>query len=143
MGFAEAVRAAFACLPQLVPLPVAALDRAALGRPAPGPAPSWDMVQTIFPFMVKGKDGRPLGAGPLRAIYQRLMREGGGPRYQLGQPVAWTVGGGGPDRDEEAGAALRLCLGAHLLSEQHAGGAEPAALAVAALQAVAALARDG
>ncbi|MGV7210024.1 hypothetical protein ACLB1G_19450 [Oxalobacteraceae bacterium A2-2] len=152
MRFAEAVGAAFASLPQLVPLPVAPLDRAALGRAAldraapgraaPGGTPSWDRMQTIFPFMVKGKDGRPLGAGPLHAIYQRLMREGGGRRFQLGQPVDWTVDGDGSNTGEEAGAALRLCLGAHLMVEQHAGGADPAALAAAALQAVAAMARD-
>jgi hypothetical protein len=114
-------------------LPVAAIDRAALGRPLgsdiaagisdlPG-APTnwankplappegshgWDSVQTIFPFTLRGADGHLLDAAEARRVYLQLQLPAiGTRRYQLGQPAA--------------AGALRLCLSARMIADLHEG----------------------
>jgi len=104
--FADAVRSRLAVDERFVALPVPALERAALH------ADGWDSEQTIFPFLVRGRDGF-LTREQTAQLYRQL-RDGTGdasaPRYALGQPVACGM------RDGVAVAALRICLGAPLLA---------------------------
>ncbi|NYE60208.1 hypothetical protein FHW58_001360 [Duganella sp. 1224] len=103
--FADAVADGLARHPALAPLPVPAIDRSALG-----PA-GWDGMQTIFPFTLRGADGRVLDSSEARRVYLELQRPASdgdsAGRYQLGQPVA--------------GGALRLCLSARMIADLHEG----------------------
>jgi NAD(P)-dependent dehydrogenase (short-subunit alcohol dehydrogenase family) len=85
------------------PLPVAAIDRSALGV-----SPGWDSVQTIFPFTLRDADGHLLDAAEARRVYLQLQLPAiGTRRYQLGQPAA--------------AGALRLCLSARMIADLHEG----------------------
>lgn len=100
--FADAVMTALATREAFAPLPVAPLDRAALGV-----APGWDHAQTVFPFRLKGAQGHVLNADETRSIYQQLQLPGiGVRRFHLGQPAA---------------GALRLCLSARMIADLHEG----------------------
>ncbi len=110
-AFAEAVARGLAQHAAFRPLPVAAIDRDALHRAAdrrPAGA-GWDEAQTIFPFTLRGAEGRLLDSAGARRIYLQLQlpATGGARRYQLGQPVA--------------SGALRLCLSARMIADLHEG----------------------
>ncbi|MGZ3273376.1 MAG: hypothetical protein ACXU82_06545 [Caulobacteraceae bacterium] len=109
-----------------------------LERTGLGGAPSWDRIQTIFPFVAK-RGGRLLT--PIETLsLQRLMTvdlgdwagwEGAGRRIQLGQPVHCGR------RGESELSALRLCLSARLAVEALApGGCGAAAMIDEALLAL-------
>jgi len=84
------------------PLPVPALDRSALGASS-----GWDLVQTVFPFMLRAPGGRLLDGAEARRLYLLLQQATPGrKRFHLGQPV---------------GNALRLCLSAPMIADVHAG----------------------
>jgi hypothetical protein len=94
-----------------------------LERTGLGAAPSWDRIQTIFPFFLK-RDGRPMLPVETVAL-QRLMAvdlgqwaawETAGQRIQLGQPVYCGKRGGNEL------SAVRLCLSARLAVEALAPG---------------------
>lgn len=100
------------------PAAVRPLERTGLGA-----APSWDRIQTIFPFFPK-RDGRPMPPVETLAL-QRLMAvdlgqwagwDGAGRRIQLGQPVYCGQRGGSQL------TAVRLCLSARLAVEALAPG---------------------
>ena len=100
------------------PVAVRPLERTGLGA-----APSWDRIQTIFPFFLK-RAGRPMIPVETLAI-QRLMTadlgqwadlETAGRRIQLGQPV-YCGNRSGTDL-----SAVRLCLSARLAVEALAPG---------------------
>ncbi len=110
-AFAEATMRGLAQHVAFTPLPVAAIDRAALHRAAnrtPAYA-GWDETQTIFPFTLRGADSRLLDSAQARRLYLQLQlpATGGARRYQLGQPVA--------------SGALRLCLSARMIADLHEG----------------------
>lgn len=104
--FAEAVARGLGQHAAFKPLPVAAIDRA--GLCASG-GTGWDDTQTIFPFTLRGADGRLLDSAEARRLYLQLQLPaiGGARRYQLGQPVA--------------SGALRLCLSARMIADLHEG----------------------
>lgn len=105
LRFADAVTQGLAQHAAFAPLPVAAIDRSALGTSG---AAGWDDVQTIFPFTLRGADGRLLDAAETRRLYLQLQLPAiGAKRYQLGQPVA--------------AGALRLCLSARMIADLHEG----------------------
>jgi hypothetical protein len=94
-----------------------------LERTGLGAAPSWDRIQTIFPFFLK-RDGRPMVPVETLAL-QRLMAvdlgqwagwETAGRRIQLGQPVYCGMRAG------TELSAVRLCLSARLAVEALAPG---------------------
>jgi len=118
--FADAVSERLAQGPGLEALPLRALDRAAIAAPT-----SWDVRQTIFPFLLR-RDGRYLGRPETDAVYRTLAAEAG---VRLGQPVACG------DRDGAPVSALRLCNSAPLIVEALSGGQENAVIA-RALQAL-------
>jgi hypothetical protein len=100
------------------PAAVRPLERTGLGA-----APSWDRIQTIFPFFLK-RGGRPMTPVETLAA-QRLMAsdlgewagwETAGRRIQLGQPVYCGK------RDGTELSAVRLCLSARLAVEALAPG---------------------
>lgn len=127
--FGETVRARLAGDACFAAVPVPALQRGALQQKQP----LWDAGQTIFPFLVAGRDG-PLTRTQSAALHRQLRDEpdAWGLRYALGQPVACGEWRGVPV------AALRLCLGAPSFSG--ADGAGLALQAQAALDRVAELA---
>jgi hypothetical protein len=101
-SFADAVCGRLADDPAFEPLPTRALDRAAVGVVA-----GWDRTATIFPFLLKGRDGY-LDAKASAAVYRSLSESAG---VRLGQPVACGAREGRPI------AALRLCNSARLIVE--------------------------
>lgn len=106
--------------PRFEALPVAKLDRL---------HPSWDAVQTIFPFLLL-RGGHLLGMGETRRIYEILHAQG----CHLGQPVSCGERNGVPI------AALRLSLGArHALQAEEQGVERVIQDALAALDQVAAI----
>jgi hypothetical protein len=121
--FEDAVTRGLARHAVFAPLPVAAIDRSALGAQDDSNVPaiageaagharaaSWDSVQTVFPFTLRGGDGRLLDAAESRRVYLQLQLPAiGARRYQLGQPAA--------------AGALRLCLSARMIADLHEGEA--------------------
>jgi len=116
--FAAAVGERLADDEAFEPVAVRPLERTGLGAP-----PSWDRVQTIFPFLLK-RDGRPMIPVETLAM-QRLMAadigewagwDTAGRRVQLGQPVYCGTRGG------TELSAVRLCLSARLAVEALAPG---------------------
>jgi len=112
-------------------------------------AQGWDQIQTIFPLLLYRADCAgarvPLNRAETQQIYQQLPVGIGeaGLRCQLGQPVACGT------RDGIAVSALRLCLGARLISDAFAAkqGADEGiaciiAVAMAALDKTSALIRS-
>jgi hypothetical protein len=94
-----------------------------LERTGLGAAPSWDRIQTIFPFFPK-RGGKPMAPVETLAL-QRLMAadlgawagwEGAARRVQIGQPVHCGR------RGEAELSAVRLCLSARLAVEALAPG---------------------
>ena len=123
--FAEAVSERLAEHDAFETVPVRPLERTGLGA-----APSWDRVQTIFPFVLKTQ-GRL--ATPLETLgVQRLVGldlgewaqwDAAAHRAQLGQPVHCGRRGG------QDLSALRLCLSARIAADALApGGRGPAAI---------------
>ena len=132
-AFAEAVGERLAEDEAFEPAAVRPLERTGLGA-----GPSWDRIQTIFPFFLK-RGGRPMT--PVETLgVQRLMTvdlgewagwAAAGRRVQLGQPVHCGKRGGSDL------AALRLCLSARLAVEALApGGCGGAAMIDEALGAL-------
>ena len=116
--FAAAVGERLADDEALESAPVRPLERTGLGAP-----PSWDRIQTIFPFFLK-RGGRPMSPVETLAV-QRLMAADLGAwadwdvasrHIQLGQPVHC-----GKRRGTEL-SAVRLCLSARLAVEALAPG---------------------
>ena len=117
-AFAEAVGERLADGEAFEPAAVRPLERTGLGA-----GPSWDRIQTIFPFYLR-RGGRPMT--PVETLgVQRLMTvdlgewagwDAAGRRIQLGQPVHCGKRGGSDL------AALRLCLSARLAVEALAPG---------------------
>jgi hypothetical protein len=115
--------------------PVAVRPRERTGL---GAAPSWDRIQTIFPFVLK-RGGGPMTPVETLAV-QRLMAadlgdwagwEGATRRIQLGQPVHCGARAG------TELSAVRLCLSARLAVEALApGGCGAAAMIDEALLAL-------
>jgi hypothetical protein len=125
------------------------LDRAVLNA-----ADSWDSVQTIHPFVLKGASG-PISAEETLGVHRLMAMDLGGwaravgegqdrqacarPRIQLGQPVSCGVRSGAPV------SALRLCASARLAVDALGhGGRGPQAViddALAALDKAAWLSR--
>ena len=122
-AFAEAVGERLAEVEAFEPAAVRPLERTGLGA-----GPSWDRIQTIFPFFLK-RGGKPMT--PVETLgVQRLMTadlgewagwDAAGRRIQLGQPV-YCGQRGGTDL-----SALRLCLSARLAVEALAPGGRGAA----------------
>jgi hypothetical protein len=101
--FAQTIDAGFTAHTAFTPLPVAAIDRSALGTAA-----GWDHAQTVFPFTLRAGDGRLLDADQARRLYLQLQLPSiGARRYHLGQPVA--------------AGALRLCISARMIADLHEG----------------------
>jgi hypothetical protein len=109
-----------------------------LERTGLGAAPSWDRIQTIFPFYLKAK-GKVMA--PVQTLsVQRLMSTDLGEwagwdvaarRVQLGQPVHCGK------RGSVELTALRLCLSARLAADALApGGCGPATVIEEALEAL-------
>jgi hypothetical protein len=137
--FADALRVRLATDPDLEALPVAPLDRAALGCP-----PAWDGAQTIFPFLVLRPACAPKAAGaraPLprlqveRLYWQLRAASPGRRRFQLGQPVPCISGAGARS------SALRLCVSAPMIVDACQGRGVDAVIgdALAALDRIAEL----
>ena len=129
--FGDGIKALLSSSEFVEVLPVAAIDRAALGVAA-----GWDAQQTIFPFLLKDDAGRVLSCEKTLAIYRRLQSEGqGGRRFQLGQPVMCG------HRDGQAISALRFCASARMVADacggrqrsDIVGGARAALTAIAQL----------
>jgi hypothetical protein len=124
--FADAIQARLIADPLFEPLEIRVLDRTALGG-----APSWDLIPTIFPFLLRhapGGRGGYLSLAATEDVYRGLCAEPfpprrGAQRARLGQPVRCGA------RDERPISALRLCSSARLIVEAVTGG-EPAAEAV-------------
>jgi hypothetical protein len=124
--FAEAVSERLAANAALEPIAMRPLERTGLGA-----GPSWDRVQTIFPFYLK-RQGRLMT--PLETLsVQRLMAVDlgewarwapAGRRVQLGQPVYCG------QRDGAELSALRLCLSARLAADALSPGGCGAAAAI-------------
>src|SRR5471030_3055464 len=129
--FGDGIKALLSSSEFVEVLPVATIDRAALGVAA-----GWDAQQTIFPFLLKDDAGRVLSCEKTLAIYRRLQSEGqGGRRFQLGQPVMCG------QRDGQAISALRFCVSARMVADacggrqrsDIVGGARAALTAIAQL----------
>jgi hypothetical protein len=131
--FAEAVSARLAESDAFEPVAVRPLERTGLGV-----GPSWDRVQTIFPFFLK-RGARMMT--PVETLgVQRLMAQDlgewagwdiAGRRIQLGQPVYCGRRGG------TELTALRLCLSARLAADALApGGCGAPAMIDEALEAL-------
>lgn len=149
-AFAQAVRNRLISDPLFAPLPVSEFDR----RPLVD-AVGWDLVQTIFAFVLyhpetpAGK--RPLSMDETAQVYRLLQVDlsdsgqlgGHGDvaslRCQLGQPVECGY------RDGMPVAALRLCASARLITDASAGGDASAVIekALAALDKTALIIRSG
>ncbi len=106
---------------------IAPLQRAALAA-----GDSWDLRQTIFPFLFYAPDGdggrRPLRREETEKLYRQLREPqatGAARRFQLGQPVACGERGG------VAVSALRLCVSAPMLVRACRDGQGEAVLAEA------------
>jgi hypothetical protein len=138
--FAQAVAARLADDPLFEPLPVRAIDRAAIGAPG-----GWDRIPTIFPFLIRHSGGFHDGYLSLAAtqdVHRGLMdgqRGVAGSRARLGQPVLCGQRGGRPI------SALRLCNSARLAIDGVGGDGRNAqamiAKAMAALDQTARAAR--
>jgi hypothetical protein len=124
--FAEAVGERLAEDEAFEAVAVRPLERTGLGA-----APSWDRIQTIFPFLLK-RGGRSLTPVETLSV-QRLMAadlgewagwEGAGRRIQLGQPVHCGQRGGADL------SAVRLCLSGRLAVEALAPGGCGAAVVI-------------
>jgi hypothetical protein len=114
--FAEAIQARLTEDPLFEPLPVRALDRAAIGAPD-----SWDRIPTIFPFLLREQPRASasfLSVTDTENVYRSLMAGGidGALRARLGQPVSCG------ERDGAPIGALRLCNSARLIVR---GAADP------------------
>ena len=128
--FAHAVRSRLANDPGLEALPVAPLDRAALGCQS-----IWDGEQTIFPFVVLGQ-GAALGRLETKRLYRQLRAASQGRRrFQFGQPVPCISGAG------IESSALRLCVSAPMIVDACQGRGVDAVIAdaLAALDRIAEL----
>ncbi|HKF70405.1 MAG TPA: hypothetical protein VKB68_01545 [Stellaceae bacterium] len=117
--FAGAVASRLAADPAFEPLPVPALDR----RPLVD-AGGWDEIPTIFPFLLRGADRRPLGREETARIYMAMAQDmsalarapvATAMRCQIGQPVPCGHREGFPM------SALRLCASARLVVEAATG----------------------
>lgn len=97
--------------PAFAALPVPAIDRAPLKNQ------SWDICQTIFPFLLRRPDGTYLSRDETRRVYEHAGK-GIGPqaRCRVGQPVECGERAGQPV------SALRLCLSAPLAVDALAPG---------------------
>lgn len=104
--FSQVVRVRLAEDPRFEPLPVLLPDRSPLATGS-----SWDMHQSIFPFLLYHRKGCPLTREETLSVYRLLQLSNmdviDGRRCQLGQPVAI---------DREV-SALRLALSARLISD--------------------------
>ena len=126
--------AGLAVVMALAVLPVPTLDRQPLVDPG-----NWDEIPTIFPFLLRGGDGRLLRREETARVYAELPQDHcgrGGPgsvaalRCQLGQPVPCG------HRDSVPVSALRLCASARLAVEAasaRSAGAQVIARAMSAL----------
>jgi hypothetical protein len=87
----------------------------------------WDQLPSIFPFLLRHREGEPLTHEETHRIYRQLQSPEiaviGGRRCQLGQPVTCGL----------EGSALRLALSARLISDAAQGMDRLAADAIAAL----------
>lgn len=137
--FAQAMRGRLAKDAGFRELPVRALSRSDFGAPG-----RWDREQTIFPFLIHGRErrgmARPLSRADTERVYRDLLKfpaDATGRRFQLGQPVA------GGQRGKVAVSALRLCVSAPMAVAACRDGreAEIIADALAALDEVGRLAR--
>jgi len=141
--FADAIHRRLYLDPAFEAVPVPTIDRAALFT-----GPSWDQIQTIFPFVLCRPRGRgrrvPLSRnetlrvhallqGDLSAGRVGLPVEIAAMRCQLGQPVACGERSGVPV------SALRLCASARLVVE---AASQPNRAAAASVMARAAAALD-
>lgn len=119
--FADAVNAWIAAHPLFEALPVAPLNRTAVG----GRAEGWDVTPTIFPFLLRhaeGGRGGYLSNAAVQDVYRGLCAEPfppkpGAQRARLGQPVKCG------ERDGRPLSALRLCNSVRLMVEAIGGGA--------------------
>jgi hypothetical protein len=98
---------------EAVPTPLVA-------RGAVSPAPSWDRLPTIFPFLLR-QGSAYVSRSQTELVYTQL----GVRRCQVGQPVACGRRDGAPV------SALRLCLSARLIVQAVAGGRRDAVIAQA------------
>ncbi len=105
-SFAKVVRQRLEGDPRFELVPVPPMDRRPLATEA-----GWDMHQSIFPFLLHGRDKMPLTREETQRVYQLLNVSDiaviGGRRCQLGQPV--LIG--------KNLSALRLALSARLISD--------------------------
>ncbi len=132
--FGQAVQERLARSPCFEALPVAPLNRHALGI-----GECWDTEQTIFPFLLYQPAGlagrRPLSREQTDRLYRQLRNPAAGSavrRFQLGQPVPCGTRGGIPV------SALRLCVSAPMIASacRGAGAASACADALAALDQI-------
>jgi len=101
-AFAAAVTQRLADDPLFEVLPVPELQRLPFAD-----AESWDSIQTIFPFLLRGANGSYLSSEATARVYRALQDSG----VQLAQPVACGK------RDGVAVSALRLCVSSRLVVE--------------------------
>ncbi len=137
--YATAVRERLAGDALFEPLPVSPLDRDALGA-----IQSWDVIQTIFPFVLHhpaSRGGRALSVGETERLYRALYQgaDARSLRCQFGQPVACGHRNGRPI------SALRLCASARLVVEATTGNNATGVInrTLAALDRTAELLRSG
>ncbi|HCI53368.1 MAG TPA: hypothetical protein DE312_08675 [Gallionella sp.] len=105
-AFNEAVGARLAQDDRFEPLAVTLQDRSGLQH-----VPSWDHLPTIFPFLLKGREGW-LDREQTRQVYRQLqVPDLHAPRCQFGQPVVCGM------RDGVPVSALRLCISARQISD--------------------------
>ncbi|MDR3509498.1 MAG: hypothetical protein P4L64_16535 [Caulobacteraceae bacterium] len=131
--FAKAVREHIAAEPMFEFLEVRPLDRAAIGGGA-----GWDLIPTIFPFLLRhapGGEGGYLSLAATQDVYRGLCADPFPPqadaiRGRLGQPVMCGERGGRPI------SALRLCNSARLMVEAVEGGEAGAKAVIARALAV-------
>lgn len=132
-AFAAAVGQRLASDPAFEALPVPELQRHPFAD-----TPSWDHIQSIFPFLLKHPgSGVVLSSEETARVYRALQDETeGNARVQLAQPVACGK------RGDIAVSALRLCVSSRLVVEamQQNGRNEQAVIA-RALQALDKVAR--
>jgi hypothetical protein len=100
-----------------------ALPSLPLARPGISFADSWDLVQTIHPFVlyrVQGANRQALSREDTRQLYWRLQETEGqpptAPAYQVGQPVECG------QRDGAPASALRISLSARQVAQALGGG---------------------
>ena len=128
-SFGQVVRERLARGPCFEALPVAPLQRVALGIKN-----GWDTEQTIFPFLLRTPAGMFLSRDQTESVYQALRKPiTGSRRFQLGQPVACGV------RDGVPVSGLRLCVSAPMIVVACRPGGADAVLAdaLAALDRIA------